>query len=93
MFISCSEEDNNEPSSPNDNTNQPSAQDFAPSSLICGQTVNYVTRVFQYDVTLTFTDDKGNFELKGTKEITGGLGGNGTYKIVGKGSFCSQLWN
>ena len=150
MFISCSEEDNNEPSSPNDNTNQPSAQDFAPSSLvgkiitfneyladgggstgndnriqfytehdmranwasqsssytytktgkttghlnfICGQTVNYVTRVFRYDVTLTFTDAEGHFELSGYEEIAGALNGNGTYKIKGTGSFCSQLWN
>ena len=62
-------------------------------NFICGQTVNYVTRVFQYDVTLTFTDDKGNFELKGTKEVTGGLSGNGIYKIVAKGSYWPQVWD
>ena len=61
-------------------------------NFICGQTVNYVTRVFRYDVTLTFTDAEGHFELSGYKEITGALNGNGTYKIKGTGSFCSQLW-
>lgn len=62
-------------------------------NFICGQTVNYVTRVFRYDIILTFKDSEGNFELKGTKEITGAISGNGTYAITGKGSYWDKLWN
>lgn len=62
-------------------------------NFICGQRINYVTRVFRYNVKLTFTDAKGTFKLSGTKEITGGLSGNGTYKIEGEGSYWHQLWD
>lgn len=61
-------------------------------NFICGQTVSGVTRVFRYDITLTFKDKEGNFDLKGHKEITGALNGNGTYQIVGSGSFWPELW-
>ncbi|MDD6006499.1 MAG: hypothetical protein PUC21_04225 [Bacteroidales bacterium] len=62
-------------------------------NFICGYNSYLITRVFRYNVRLTFTDSNGNFELEGTKEITGGLSGNGTYLIKGKGSYWSKLWD
>ena len=62
-------------------------------NFICGYNSYLITRVFRYNVRLTFTDSNGNFELEGTKEQTGGLSGNGTYLIKGKGSYWSKLWD
>lgn len=61
-------------------------------NFICSFSVNYVTRVFRYDITLTFKDSEGNFELSGTKDVTGGISGNGVFKIIGKGSYWDRLW-
>lgn len=60
-------------------------------NFICGQTVNYVTRVFRYYVVLEFTS-KSEFKISGNYEITGSLNGDGTYQESGSGSYVDKLW-